>query len=108
LAKQKETSFKEKVKDDLKIVENCWYVKIQQRSIRGIPDLLLCINGMFVAIELKTDKGIVSPLQKHILSQITLAKGLGLVAQPKNWKSVLTALIALGRGENHGSDDSRN
>ena len=41
----------------------------------GIPDLLCCINGQFLALEVKTPTGRVAPIQDAILSQIRLAKG---------------------------------
>jgi hypothetical protein len=53
---------------------------------------------MFVALELKTETGTVTPLQEHILSQINLAKGIGIVVTPKNWEKVLTVLKILGQG----------
>ena len=41
----------------------------------GIPDLLCCVEGKFLALEVKTPTGYVTPIQYAILSQIHLAKG---------------------------------
>lgn len=45
----------------------------------GIPDLVGCLNGMFFAIEIKTNQGELSKLQALDLTAIDSAKGLGLV-----------------------------
>lgn len=50
--------------------QNCWVYKSSDKFIAGIPDILACINGRFVAIELKTRKGRVAPLQTHTINQI--------------------------------------
>lgn len=47
----------------------------------GIPDLLACVNGHFVAIEVKRPKGgIVSALQEENIRLINQAGGVAFVA----------------------------
>lgn len=47
----------------------------------GTPDILACIDGRFIGIEVKKPKGgIVSPLQKLKIKQIRNAGGVGFVA----------------------------
>jgi hypothetical protein len=60
----------------------------------------MCVNGMFVALELKKSKE-EDPdlLQEHILDQINKAQGLGLKVSPENWPEVFLALKALSQGE---------
>ncbi len=41
----------------------------------GIPDLLLCVNGLFLAMELKTPTGRVAPIQDATLNKIRFAGG---------------------------------
>ena len=41
----------------------------------GIPDLLLCINGKFIGIELKTQTGRISKAQEYIKGKIESAGG---------------------------------
>lgn len=66
-----------------------WSVKVQQVAISGTPDILACINGRFVALELKRSKGaVISELQKHVLKKINDAGGLGLVVYPENWDEI--------------------
>jgi len=47
----------------------------------GTPDILACVKGVFVGIEVKKPKGgRVSDLQKLKLAQIEKAGGIGIVA----------------------------
>lgn len=47
----------------------------------GTPDILACVNGVFVAIEVKKPKGgVVSALQKSKLKKIRKAGGVSMVA----------------------------
>jgi hypothetical protein len=41
----------------------------------GLPDIICCINGRFVAFEVKTEKGKLSKLQKIMIQRINVAKG---------------------------------
>lgn len=71
-------------------------------AISGTPDLLLCVNGTFVALELKKDaKSKPTELQKHNLNRIIQAGGLAFVVYPENWQDVFNTLKLLS-GENHG------
>jgi len=48
----------------------------------GTPDILACVNGVFVAIEVKKPKGgVVSALQKSKLKKIRKAGGVSMVAK---------------------------
>ena len=53
-------------------------------SSKGIPDLLLCYNGRFVGLEVKTDKGRLSKLQELELNKIRMAKGIAIVIYGKD------------------------
>ena len=44
-------------------------------STSGLPDIICCINGMFVAFEVKTDKGKLSKLQEIMIQRINAANG---------------------------------
>jgi hypothetical protein len=99
LAKKKETLFKERIAPHLERLPNTWFVKIQQRAIRGTPDILLCVNGIFVALELKkSDKEKRDLLQDHNLDKINKSGGLGIKTTPGNWLAVLEALTILSKG----------
>lgn len=60
----------------------------EQRGIRkksqmrlGTPDILACIRGYFVAIEVKSPKGKLSPHQELLLEELRLAGAFCLVAR---------------------------
>lgn len=93
MAKQPETVFKERVLKTLQALPNTWACKIQQRAKRGTPDILACINGHFVAIELKRDeKQKLSPLQEWTGEQIAEANGTMFLAYPENWDAIFNYL----------------
>lgn len=63
--------------------EGAWALKThgELMQIRGIPDILACVNGRFVAIEGKRDKKkSATDLQKLTLREIRAAGGIGVVA----------------------------
>ncbi|HLS61512.1 MAG TPA: VRR-NUC domain-containing protein [Virgibacillus sp.] len=49
-------------------------------SRAGTPDITACINGKFVAIEVKQPGGVVSPLQSAHIELIKKAGGVAFVA----------------------------
>lgn len=95
-----ETKFRSsKVVPFLKTLNNCHFFSIQQASISGTPDILACIGGTFVALELKSDKGKLSTLQQYQLEQIREAGGVSYVVFPNNWDVVKEKLQSLNSGE---------
>lgn len=100
MPKKPETKFKEKIKPLLDALPNTWFVKIQQKSLRGTPDYLMCVNGNFVAMELKNSEDEEpDELQKYNLRKIRHSNGLGLVVFPENWDKVYDVLFKLAIGE---------
>lgn len=83
-----EKQFENKVKKYLKQLPNCWFTKIWGGGYQkaGIPDILACINGKFVAIELKSDVGKPSELQKRNVRLINEANGYGVILYPKDFE----------------------
>ena len=61
---------------------HCYHVKVISATKKGIPDILVCLKGMFIGIEVKTPKTMntVSPLQAYNLEKIDEAGGLSFVA----------------------------
>ena len=93
MPKKPETLFKERVREDLRTLPSTWFVKIQQVAIRGIPDFLVCIDGIFVAIELKASRlAARDPLQTWTLESIAKCGGRAFVAYPENWSETLEYL----------------
>lgn len=50
----------------------------------GVPDLLVCLKGQFLGIELKAPKGHEKELQVYHLSLIDKAGGYGILLFPKD------------------------
>jgi penicillin-binding protein-related factor A (putative recombinase) len=96
MAKKPETLFKEKVRKALDEIPNSFFEKIQQVSIRGTPDFVGCIDGMFIAIELKKSlKDKPDALQEYKLSKIAQSGGIGFVVAPENFKETYQVLLQM-------------
>lgn len=65
-----------------------WFTKIWGGGFQksGIPDLLACINGIFISIELKASNGRPSDLQKMNTSRINKSNGIGVILYPEGFK----------------------
>jgi VRR-NUC domain len=67
----------------------------QYTSRRGLPDLMACVNGKFMAIEVKTEIGSLTELQKFEIEKIRLSGGLSFVIYGKdeiNMKRIIKIL----------------
>ena len=76
-----------------------WYVKFFANSFTksGIPDLLCCVNGYFVAIEVKAKNGKPSELQIYNKEKIRSAGGICIILYPnqfKDFKDVIEDLLS--------------
>jgi len=81
---------------DLRKLPRTWAEKIQQVNICGTPDILACVNGVFVAIELKRDRNaVVEQIQKYTLDKISGANGRSYIVHPDNWRRVHAELAQL-------------
>lgn len=95
MAKNPETVLKERVLADLKTLPRCYARKIQQVAKRGTPDILICLGGFFVGMELKRDEHEKpDALQRYELDKITAAGGKAYVVHPLNWPGVFAELTA--------------
>ncbi len=87
-SKKPETLFGEKLDKWLKETygDECWNENIQQVSIRGTPDRLICIRGDFIAVELKKDeKAAIAQLQTYKLDKIQKAGGRSYIISPESF-----------------------
>ena len=59
-----------------------WTVKTISTNKRGTPDVLACLNGQFIAIEVKREGKLntVSPIQQFQLDKIVEAGGIAVAA----------------------------
>ncbi len=79
----KEKDFENQVKQFLKDC-GCWVLKTWSNGIQreGVPDLLVCCDGCFVAVELKAEKGTAKPLQLKNVKWIRDAGGIAIILYP--------------------------
>lgn len=83
----REKDFENKVKDHLRN-KGAWFVKTWSNGIQreGIPDILACVNGYFVGIEVKAEKGHPSALQLWHIRKIREAGGIAFVLYPEQYE----------------------
>lgn len=77
----KEQDIQKKIIDYLEEL-GAYVVKVVSATKAGVPDLLVCYEGKFIAIEVKTPetRNNVSALQSYNLSKIENTGGYSLVA----------------------------
>jgi hypothetical protein len=72
----------------MKVPQVGWYLKVwgggYQKS--GIPDLILCVNGFFISVELKAPTGHASELQKMNTARINQSNGIGIILFPDGFE----------------------
>jgi hypothetical protein len=62
----------------------------------GIPDIIVCLHGYFLAIECKAGKGKTTALQDRELQRIRNAGGVALVINEHNMDELKNVLIGVG------------
>ena len=94
MGRKPETELKDKVLKDLRRL-GAYAVKIQQVSINGTADILACLNGRFIALELKSAEGKVSPIQTYNIKNVKKSGGLAYIVTPEDWPTVYKFLKLL-------------
>lgn len=59
-----------------------WHLKVQggaNNPSAGVPDIIACINGVFVGIEVKTKTGSTTKIQEYQIDMINKSGGFALV-----------------------------
>ena len=81
-----EKNFENKVKAYLRD-HDAYFVKFfaNRMTKTGVPDILACINGYFVAIEVKAEHGRPSELQKHNVREVFKANGIAMILYPQDF-----------------------
>lgn len=84
-----EKRFENKIKAYIKN-KGGWFVKFfaNRNTKKGIPDILACINGYFIAIEVKDDHGSPTELQMYNCNKIREAGGLAYVVYPSGFEAL--------------------
>ena len=102
-----EKNFENKVKDFL-TEQGAWFIKYWSGGVPtkkgmkkftkdGIPDILACVNGLFLAIELKAPDGRPSVLQLVTLNKIRKAYGIAVLLYPKDFTIFKNMVIELSK-----------
>ena len=58
-------------------------------------DILACVNGHFLAIEVKAERGRVSELQRINIEHINNCGGVALVVKPSNFEELKQIIFKL-------------
>ena len=84
-----------------------WFLKVWGGGFQkaGIPDLLMCVNGFFVSVELKSAAGTATELQKLNTARINESGGIGIILYPDDFEEFKLLVSALANLET-ASDDS--
>jgi len=96
-----EKNFENKIKGFLK-EHNSWFLKYWgggQFTKSGVPDILACVNGFFVGIEVKAKNGKPSPLQIHNLESIDDSGGAGILLYPDDYEIFTNFVECLNAGD---------
>lgn len=82
-----EKNFENKIKKHLD-EQGCYYIKHFANAFTkvGVPDILACVNGYFVGIEVKAPKGKPSELQLYNIEKINESGGIGVVLYPNQFE----------------------
>ena len=91
-----EKNFENRIKKFLKD-QGCWHVKFFANAFTksGIPDILACVNGRFVAIEVKAEDGRPSPLQLYNVEEIKRCGGVAVIVKPSQFDELKELLIKI-------------
>ena len=89
-----ESWVKKKVVDHLKSLGVYYFFPVASGYMKsGVPDIVCCIKGKFVAIECKAGKGKTTALQDLELEKIRQAKGFAYVVHENNIQDLKELLI---------------
>lgn len=74
-----------------------WYVKYfaNRNTKAGIPDILACVNGYFVGIEVKAQQGSPSALQMYNVRKIRESGGFAVVVYPSGFEKLKDFILDL-------------
>lgn len=92
----REKTFENQIKQELKKM-GAYYVKYFGCgfSQAGVPDILACVNGHFLAIEVKAERGRISELQRVNIERINKCGGVALVVKPSNFEELKQIIFKL-------------
>ena len=94
MSQQSEGTFKQRVVRELKEFygEDIDILTTQERARKGVSDLVICLNGESIRLELKVDGERPTPLQQHRLNRHSKAGGYSFWSTPSRWPSQFETL----------------
>lgn len=95
-----EKNFENKVKKFLK-ERGWWHIKYfaNRNTKSGVPDILACVNGCFLAIEVKAENGKPSPLQIWNRTNIQKSEGLSIILYPHQFDDFVKFVDAIEKAD---------
>lgn len=95
-----EKNFENRIKKFLKS-NDIYYFKTFQNAFtkRGIPDIIACVNGFFVAVEVKATKGKASVFQLENKKDIEKNGGIHYLLYPSEFEKFKKEILDLKNGE---------
>lgn len=94
----KESTFQHKLIKMLRKIPKSSFIVKEAKAIRGIPDIIGCIDGTYVALEVKKNKGEAQKntgricLQKKFIRDIQCVGGYASFIYPENHEEILEEL----------------
>lgn len=95
---EREKTFENKIKKYISDeIQKAWGFKFHAGTYTqsGIPDLIYCINGRFVAIEVKKEKGKPTELQKRKIKKIIQDGGVAVIIKPSQFEDLKKLIMAV-------------
>lgn len=83
-----EKTFENKIKKYFS-ERGAWVLKTWSNGIQrsGVPDLLICYKGRFIALEVKAEHGRPSELQIYNIEKLKEAGAIARIIYPKDWEA---------------------
>jgi len=78
---KKESQIQKEIIQYLRTIPNLYFFKVISANYRGVPDIIICYEGRFIGMEVKTQRGRISGLQKYHCEQIKKADGICFVVR---------------------------
>lgn len=95
MSRKPESVFVARVTKKLKTLSGIYVLKTQEVGRAGVPDLLICYKGRFIAWEAKVGKNTTTPIQDYVLESISSAGGISRVVTPETFEEAFAEIAAL-------------
>ena len=105
MARTPEGLVKDAVQTLLKELEVYYFTPVTGGYGRsGVPDLVCCVDGMFLAIECKAGDNKPTPLQNREIDLIRAAKGIAMVVRENNVEDVRLVIRQMRKGKHEAGN----